>query len=59
LGFGLAFSHLVPDYVVWEAAAVAAAMVVLLLVSRTRGAAMRAGALALLVLALANPSLTR
>ena len=59
MGFGLAFSPLVPDYVVWAALAVAAAMVVLLVVSRTRGAAMRAGALALLVLALANPSLTR
>jgi hypothetical protein len=59
LGFGLAFSPLVPDYVLWAALAVAAAMVVLLAISRTRGAAMRAVALALLVAALANPSLTR
>jgi hypothetical protein len=59
VGFGLAFSPLVPEYVVWVALAVAAAMMALLFVSRTRGAAMRAGALALMVLALANPSLTR
>ena len=59
LGFGLAFSPLVPDAVLWAAVAVAAAMVILLFVSRTRGAAIRAVALALLVGALANPSLTR
>jgi hypothetical protein len=59
LGFGLAFSPLVPDEVLWAAVAVAAAMVILLLVSRTRGAAIRAVSLALLVAALANPSLTR
>src|SRR6202045_1657739 len=59
VGFGLAFSPLVPNEVIWAALAVAAAMAILLLVSRTRGAAIRAGALALLVAALANPSLTR
>ena len=59
MGFGIAFSPLVPEAVVWAALVVAAAMVALLFVSRTRGAATRAIALALLVLALANPSLTR
>ena len=59
MGFGLAFSPLVPNEVIWAALAVAAAMVILLLVSRTRGAAIRAAALMLLVAALANPSLTR
>ncbi|HUI98242.1 MAG TPA: hypothetical protein VLX44_21005, partial [Xanthobacteraceae bacterium] len=59
MGFGVTFSPLVPDAVVWAAVVVAAAMVVLLLISRTRGAATRAIALLLLVLALANPSLTR
>src|SRR5512140_237051 len=59
LGFGIAFSPLVPDEVLWGAVAVAAAIVILLFVGRTRGAAVRTIALALLVAALANPSLTR
>jgi hypothetical protein len=49
----------VPDAVLWAAVAVAAAIVILLFVGRTRGAAVRTLALALLVAALANPSLTR
>jgi hypothetical protein len=59
VGFGVAFSPLVPDWVIWAAVAVAAVMALLLFFSRTRGAGIRAVALALLVLALANPSLTR
>ncbi|HEY2135856.1 MAG TPA: hypothetical protein VGH49_08195, partial [Xanthobacteraceae bacterium] len=59
MGFGIAFSPLVPDYVLWAAIAVAAVIAGLLFVSRTRGAALRTVALALLVGALANPSLTR
>src|SRR4030088_3176280 len=59
LGFGIAFSPLVPDAVLWAAVAVAGAIVILLFVGRTRGAAVRALALALMVAALANPSLTR
>jgi hypothetical protein len=59
LGFGIAFSPLVPDAVLWAAVAVAAAIAILLFVGRTRGAAVRVLALALLVAALANPSLTR
>jgi hypothetical protein len=59
LGFGLAFSPLVPIELLWAAAGVAAVISLLLVVSRTRGAALRAAALALLVFALANPSLTR
>src|SRR5258705_1662978 len=59
LGFGIAFSPLVPDAVLWAAVAIAAAIVILLFVGRTRGAAVRALALALTVAALANPSLTR
>ena len=43
----------------WAAAAVAAVVAVLLLFARSRGALVRIAALALLVLALANPSLTR
>ncbi len=57
--YGIAFSPLVPDLVVWAALAAAAVIALLLLVSRTRGGFMRAGALALFVAALANPSLTR
>jgi hypothetical protein len=59
VGFGLAFSPLVPDVVIWAALAVAAVMALLLLAGRTRGAAIRAVALVLLVAALANPSVTR
>src|SRR3979409_2509894 len=59
LGFGIAFSPLVPDAVLWAAVAVAAGIVILLFVGRTRGVAVRALALALMVAALANPSLTR
>src|SRR5690349_6364679 len=43
----------------WLAIAIVAAMAILLFVSRTRGALIRTIALALLVAALANPSLTR
>jgi hypothetical protein len=59
LGFGIAFAPLVPVYVVWAAGAVALVIAALLIVSRSRGSAIRALALALLVLALANPSFTR
>ncbi|MFL9827754.1 hypothetical protein [Rhodoplanes sp. SY1] len=57
--FGLSFAPLVPDYVVWVAAAVAAVIALLLIVARMRGALIRTLALTLLVLALANPSFTR
>ena len=59
MNFGVAFSPLMPAYIVWIALVIAAAIAALLLIVRSRGAAMRAGAQALLVLALANPSLTR
>ena len=39
LNLGVAFSPLVPVYVVWAALALAVAVTVLLLVSRSRGAA--------------------
>ncbi|MBK5960987.1 hypothetical protein CCR97_22685 [Rhodoplanes elegans] len=57
--FGISFAPLVPDYVVWAAAAVAGVIALLLIVARMRGALIRTLALALLVLALANPSFTR
>jgi hypothetical protein len=59
LEYGIAFSPLLPAAVLWAALAVAAAMALLLFVSRTRGALLRAGALALMIAALANPSFTR
>ena len=59
MNFGISFAPLVPDYVVWTALAIACILAVLLVLVRSRGAWVRAVALALFVLALANPSLTR
>src|ERR1035438_8352951 len=59
MNLGVSFAPLVPDYVVGAALAVAVLIAGLLLLARSRGAAVRATALALMVLALANPSLTR
>src|SRR5690349_9681296 len=57
--YGIAFTPLVPTIVLWVALAAIAAIGALLLVSRSRGAAVRVFALALVLLALANPSFTR
>jgi hypothetical protein len=59
VGFGITFSPLVPNDILWAAIAVAAVIATLLLVIRARGAWLRALALAFVALALANPSLTR
>ena len=59
MSFGLAFSPLVPIEYVWVGAALAAIIAALLLFVRARGWPVRMLALALMVLALANPSLTR
>jgi hypothetical protein len=59
LNLGVAFAPLVPDYVVWAAFGVSVVISALLLLARSRGAALRALALGLMVLALANPSFTR
>jgi hypothetical protein len=59
LNFGVSFSPLVPTYIVWLAAIVAFVIALLLVFGRARGAVVRSLALALFVLALANPSLTR
>jgi hypothetical protein len=59
MNFGIAFSPLVPTYVLWGALAVTLVLAVMLVLARSRGAAIRIAALALFVLALANPSLTR
>jgi hypothetical protein len=59
MNLGISFAPLVPDYVIWAGLAVVAVLVLLLFAARSRGAWMRAIALALMVLALANPSFTR
>ena len=59
MNLGIAFSPLVPAYVLWAAMAVAIVLVVLLAFARSRGWMVRAMALAMMVLALANPSFTR
>jgi hypothetical protein len=59
MNFGIAFAPLVPDYVLWAAAALALVLAAMLFFVRSRGAPIRSLALAMMVLALANPSFTR
>jgi hypothetical protein len=59
MNYGIAFAPLVPSVVLWTAVAAAAVITVLLLLGRPRGAPLRILALALILLALANPSFTR
>jgi hypothetical protein len=59
MNLGVAFAPLVGATVFWLAIAAACLLSFLLFVSRNRGASIRTLALALIVLALANPSLTR
>jgi hypothetical protein len=57
--YGIAFTPLVPSIVLWIAVAAIIVIAGLLLLGRARGAAVRVTALALIALALANPSFTR
>ena len=57
--YGIAFTPLVPTLVLWLALAAIVVVAGLLLLGRARGAAIRVAALALILLALANPSFTR
>jgi hypothetical protein len=57
--YGIAFTPLVPTLVLWIGLAAIIVIAVLLLVGRARGAFVRLAALALILLALANPSFTR
>src|SRR5580658_196288 len=57
--YGIAFTPLVPSLVLWLALAAIVAIAGLLSLGRARGAAVRVAALALILLALANPSFTR
>ena len=59
MNLSISFAPLVPSYVLWAALAAAAVVVVLLFLARSRGALLRALALALIIAALANPSFTR
>ena len=59
MNLGVSFAPLAPAYVVWAAFGVAVLLAAILLLVRSRGALLRAIAMALMVLALANPSLTR
>jgi hypothetical protein len=59
LNFGIAFAPLVSSEILWAAIVAAAFLALVLFVARSRGAAIRTLALALVALALANPSLTR
>ncbi len=57
--YGIAFAPLVPSLVLWLAVIAIVVIAALLLLGRARGAPIRVTALALIVLALANPSFTR
>src|ERR1700759_5392844 len=57
--YGIAFTPLVPSLVLWIAIGPIIEIAALLLLARARGWAVRVTALALIVLALANPSFTR
>ncbi|GLK70849.1 hypothetical protein KHC23_08780 [Ancylobacter dichloromethanicus] len=59
MNLGLAFDPLIPLPWLIAAAVLAGAVALLVVVSRTRGSLLRALAIALAVLAIANPSLTR
>jgi hypothetical protein len=59
MNLGVSFAPLVPNYVVWAAFGASVLISALLLLARSRGAVLRAIALGLMVLALANPSFTR
>src|SRR4030088_491286 len=59
MNFGGSFSPLAFDYLLWGARAPACAVAILIVLGRSRGAFARTIALALFVLALANPSITR
>src|SRR6201991_3112214 len=57
--YGIAFAPLVPAIVLWIGLAAIVVIAAVLMVARARGAAIRIAALALILLALANPSFTR
>src|ERR1700753_3477690 len=59
MNYGIAFTPLVPPLVLWLVLGAIVVIAAVLLLGRSRGAAIRVAALALIALALANPSFTR
>jgi hypothetical protein len=59
MNFGVAFSPLVNDYVLWSAVAIFLVLALLLVLAKARGVYVRIVAISLFLLALANPSITR
>ena len=59
MNYGIAFAPLVPTLVLWIGLAAIIVIAAVLMVAHARGAAIRIAALALILLALANPSFTR
>src|SRR5579864_7061226 len=59
MNYGIAFTPLIPSLALWIACAAVIVIAGLLLLGRTRGAGLRILALALILLALSNPSFTR
>src|SRR5246127_138362 len=59
MNYGIAFTPLVPSLVLWIAIGAIVVIAALLLLTRARGATVRVAALALIALALSNPSFTR
>src|SRR5579862_6748394 len=59
MNYGIAFTPLIPSLVLWTALVAIIVIAALLLLGRPRGAWIRLLALALILLALANPSFTR
>jgi hypothetical protein len=59
MNYGIAFTPLVPSLVLWIAIGAIIVIAALLLLARARGWPLRIAALALILLALANPSFTR
>jgi hypothetical protein len=59
LNFGISFAPLIPLISLWAAIGVAILLAVMLILVRSRGAIIRIMALALVLFALSNPSLTR
>src|ERR1700759_2854612 len=59
MNYGIAFTPLVHSLVLWIALAAIVVIAAVLLLGRSRGAAVRVAALALIVLAASNPTCTR
>jgi hypothetical protein len=59
MNISIAFAPLIPTALLWSALALVIVLAIVVLFARTPGGALRVAALAMIVLALANPSFTR